>query len=341
LRDGAFCAVALDRVGCHKAAARFHDWVAARVLENRPAMRRAVDAVAEGRTPLPDDHLPCRFTSEGLSPTGDGWGTFQMDGPGLWLWALRIHVGAHGTRCRLEHQVAPAALLTAEYVAALWRQPSFDAWEEHGDRLATSTLAACLAGLRAAQHLGIGPRGVSQAVLAIQAELAARGQRMGYLPRSDTDDAIDGSILWCGPFLGVFKPEDPLWQATLRRVESDLVDQEGGVHRYAGDDFYGGGQWPVLTAALGLSYLRRGQVDDIGRARRCADWMERQRTAAGELPEQVGSHLLHPERRAAWEASWGPVATPLSWSHAMAVLFRGALDEASGPSPQASPRGRM
>ncbi|MDP9341967.1 MAG: glycoside hydrolase family 15 protein [Actinomycetota bacterium] len=45
----------------------------------------------------------------------------------------------------------------------------------------------------------------------------------------------------------------------------------------------------------------------------------------GNMPEQVSRHLLKPDRFQPWVERWGPVATPLLWSHAMYVLARGAV----------------
>jgi GH15 family glucan-1,4-alpha-glucosidase len=320
--------VALDTAGEHAAARRFHDWVAARVNERAPGLQRAVAAVGEGRRPDSADLLPCRFEADGRAPSGDGWGAFQMDGPGLWLWALEVHTRSVGGDAPLGRDVERAAILVAGYVAALWQRPSYDAWEERGAHTSTSTLAACLAGLRSAQLLGVQPgAGPDNAPAAIRGVLAERGRRVGYLPRSDADEAVDASLLWCGPALGVFEPSDRAWLATLEMVRSELLGPEGGVHRYAADTFYGGGEWPVLTSVLGLACLQIGADDAALRARRCADWVESQRTPDGGLPEQSSRHLLHPGHRAGWEARWGPVASPLSWSHAMAVLLRRALEE--------------
>lgn len=326
LRDGAFSASALDRVGQSEASHRFHEWVSARVLTFESPMRRAIEAVAIGAEPGPADFLPCRFAPSGHAPTDDGWGAFQMDGPGLWLWALRDHAAATGGPGSLNADMLRAAALSAEYVAALRRRPSFDAWEEHGDHVSTSTLAACLAGLLSAHRLGLEITGMQVAVEGIRLDLAARGRRSGYLPRSDADDALDASMLWCGPLLGAFHRGDRAWRATLERIESDLVGPDGGVYRYRADTFYGGGQWPILTAALGLARLARAEPGDAERAAADLAWIEGQRGPDGSLAEQSSGHVLRPSRLPEWEARWGPVARPLTWSHAMTILLTTALE---------------
>ncbi len=35
------------------------------------------------------------------------------------------------------------------------------------------------------------------------------------------------------------------------------------------------------------------------------------------MPEQATDHLLAPDRYTEWLERWGPIATPLLWSHAM------------------------
>ena len=50
-------------------------------------------------------------------------------------------------------------------------------------------------------------------------------------------------------------------------------------------------------------------------------------------PSSRAAHLLHPDSQlATWQRRWGPVASPLSWSHAMAILLqtRSADAEAGG-----------
>jgi GH15 family glucan-1,4-alpha-glucosidase len=326
LRDGAFCAVALDRADQIGASRCFHEWVSERVLSFEAPMRRTIETLAIGEEPVDEDYLPCRFAPSGLAPTDDGWGAFQMDGPGLWLWALREHAAASDGQASLGGGIRRAAAVAAEYVAALWRRPSFDAWEEHEGHLSTSTLAACLAGLLSVHRLGLEIPGMQAAVEGIRLEIAARGRRLGYLPRSDADDAVDASLLWCGPLLGAFHRRDGAWRASLKRLESDLVGPDGGVYRYRADTFYGGGQWPVLTAALGFAYLDRGEPGDAQRASACRDWIDGQRGEDGSLAEQSSSHVLHAGSLPEWEARWGPVARPFAWSHAMALLLTSALE---------------
>ena len=88
----------------------------------------------------------------------------------------------------------------------------------------------------------------------------------------------------------------------------------GGVYRYLGDTFYGGGEWIILTAWLGWYESLTGRPDA---ALSRLDWIAAQATVDGLLPEQVSSATQDPAFVAEWTNRWGPVATPLLWSHAM------------------------
>jgi GH15 family glucan-1,4-alpha-glucosidase len=320
LRDGSFIAEGLDLAGRLDASARFHDWVASVILGARAGVERSIAAGLSGRSPSPADYLHCRYEVDG-SPGPEDWPTFQLDGPGIWLWSLAHHVRSGGVPTR-EH--LDAALLAARYVAALRDQPSYDAWEESPEHVHTSTLAALLAGLIAAEEvLGASPHpGIATARAAIQARLRAAP---GPFTKWRGNDAVDGSLLWLVAPYEVMRPDEPAFAATLRRIEAELVGPEGGLHRYAADTYYGGGEWLLLTAALGRVYLRRGGPGDRGRAERCLRWIEAQADADGRLPEQVGRHALHPDRIDEWRHAWGESACPLLWSHATYLALRAEL----------------
>ena len=81
-----------------------------------------------------------------------------------------------------------------------------------------------------------------------------------------------------------------------------------------GDTYYGGGEWLLLAGLLGLQYAATGRDHAAGSE---LAWIAAHATADGLLPEQVDDHLLAPDRCAEWQERWGPVATPLLWSHAM------------------------
>lgn len=325
LRDGAFIAEALDLVGRLDAAARFHDWVASLVESAAGGIERSLAAVAAGGSPAPDDYLHCRYQADGsLGP--DDWPTFQLDGPGIWLWSLAEHARRGGT-VTASHRAA--ADLATRYLAALWDHPSYDAWEEFPEHVHTSTIAGILAGLRGARVL-LGA-GTPDVVVAAEAGIVQRlAAADGGYTKWDGNDAVDASLLWISAPYGLQAADAPAFAATLARIEADLVSavegEPGGVYRYAADTYYGGGEWLLLTACLGRVYLRRDAHGDRARAERCQAWIEAQASPDGSLPEQVATHALHPERIEEWVSLWGPSASPLLWSHAAYLALVAELD---------------
>jgi len=127
------------------------------------------------------------------------------------------------------------------------------------------------------------------------------------------EERLDGSLLVL-PFLG-FGPVDV----------TPLLSPGGGVHRHLDDVYYGGGEWLLLTALLGLVHAELGDV--IG-ARGRLEWIAAHATGDGGLPEQSQDHLLAPDRFDEWVERWGPPPSPLLWSHAMFLDLALALDEA-------------
>ena len=311
LRDGAFIAEGLDLCGHRAAAGRFHDWVAGVVLASADGIERSIAAVRDGRTPDPRDYLHCRYAADG-SRGPDDWPTFQLDGPGIWLWSLAHHARAGGS---LSEAHLGAATLAGRYLARVWSTPSNDAWEEFPDRLHTSTAAAVLAGLRALSEVApeVTDPAVGDARGALERLLV---ERVGAYTKWQGSDAVDASLLWIVAPYELVTPDHPAFAATLGRVEAELVAPNGGVFRYAADTYYGGGEWLLLTAALGRVLLRRGGPGDRERAERCAAWIEAQAAPDGGLPEQVAQHALHPDRIDEWRRRWGESACPLLWSHA-------------------------
>ncbi len=317
LRDGSFIAEALDLVGETARSARFHDWVADLVIRGAPGIERSVAAAMRGEIPGRRDSLHCRYTLDGEA-VDDDWPTFQLDGPGIWLWSLAHHL-RHGGVVEARH--IRAAELTGRYLSALWRTPCADAWEEAPDRVHASTQGAILAGLRALPSItgGMVPDTVAKAVAGLEARLlSGSGAWTKWVGR----DAVDGCLLWLMAPYGLVSVNHPRARATLVRIERELVTPDAGVHRYLDDTYYGGGEWPLLAAALGRTYLRRQAPGDRDRAIRSCAWIEAQATPEGELPEQVATHALHPARIDEWVGAWGASARPLLWSHAAYLSLR-------------------
>jgi len=314
-RDGSFIADGVSAAGGAASAERFFDWCSGILLARSSEIASIVDAARAGRPVADSAMLGTRFTLDGADGA-DEWWDFQLDGYGTWLWAVAAHARRHG---RTVERWLPAIELTVDYLASSWDRPCFDWWEEHADHVHVSTLGCISAGFRSilAEHvLDVDRRSrVESAADAINALIRSGGTARGHLAKWLGSTEVDASLAALVSPLGVFPATEPVGAATVKAVDSAL-NVGGGVHRYLDDTFYGGGQWPLLSCMLGLGFEALG---DRSRAMAQLRWAASTAVASGELPEQVGDHLLFPERRAEWVDRWGSVATPLLWSHAMYV----------------------
>lgn len=318
-RDASFCAHALDRVGQGQAAARFHDWAVRTLRRERDRAREAMRAARRGERP--QAYIRARYTLEGEAEEED-WANFQLDGLGTWLWSLREHLRRSGGELGAEEE--EAVELVVDYLAALWRLPCFDLWEEHGDHRHTSTLAALAGGLEAVG--GWHPRAGALAE-EIRREIHTLGSDGGTFVKFLGQAGLDASLLSLGTPYGVVGADHPLLVATLRRIEARLRGACGGLRRYPDDSYYGGGEWVLLTAWLGWHQAESGAA---AAARPALRWVEAQADPqSGELPEQLGGEERDPRGYADWLARWGPPARPLLWSHAMHLILADALGGAA------------
>jgi GH15 family glucan-1,4-alpha-glucosidase len=326
LRDGGFTAEGISRVGDVESANRFHDWAAAVLTARTGQVEGLREAVRLGREIPAELMLPTRYTLDGDVGT-DPWWDFQTDGYGTWLWSVVTHARRHELsldRWRTGIEVA------VDYLTTFWDRPCYDWWEENVEHRHVSTLAAIYSGLSESARSGVldpdrrasaetTAHAVRQLVLAEGTTTAADGSV--HLVKWLGSTEVDASLAACVVPFGLLAPTDPIARATLQQIQHDL-DVDGGVHRYRDDVFYGGGQWPLLSCLLGWNLSADG---DPAEGLRYLRWAADRATDQGELPEQVPDHLLHPGDRDGWVDRWGPVATPLLWSHGMVLILADEL----------------
>jgi isomaltose glucohydrolase len=325
LRDGSFCARALDAVGRSDRAALFHRWVERTVVAHRERASAAIAELAAGRMPAPEDILPARYVVDGRREVpgavlGEVWPNYQLDGYGIWLHELASHERAAPRQAGSLAFDRAAVALVADYLAAAWRTDCYDCWEEFGDGQHGGTYAAVAAGLAAAAELLDEARYASVAD-EVGAALRDKFVRDGRLRKGDKDDRVDASLLWCTVPFDLYAPDDPVMRATAGAVRADLCGRTGGVYRYVGDTYYGGGEWILLTAWLGWYDAAIGNTDGV---RAAWDWIRHAATTTLDLPEQTTDGVQDPGMVESWVKRWGPVATPLLWSHAMYLIMSAA-----------------
>jgi GH15 family glucan-1,4-alpha-glucosidase len=314
LRDGSFIADAMSAAGEFESAESFFAWCAAVVETQADVIGDLVGRKARGENFDVGAMPPTRFTLEGGIGTDDWW-DFQTDGYGTWLWALSEHARRGG---RVRPEWLDAVRLTAAFLVETWDVPCFDWWEEHNERRHVSTLGCVALGLERATAEGWLPQG--EALRADAAAVSARrlvmsdGIHEGRLTKWLGGTAVDGSLSALVA-MGFLDDDVRCAVRTVAAVREYLL-VDGGVHRFTGDVFYGGGLWPLLTCFLGLAELRLGDRSAL-EAR--LGFVQSLVEADGSLPEQSDLHLLAPDHRPEWLGRWGPIASPLLWSHAMYV----------------------
>lgn len=313
-RDGAFIADAMSRVGEIASAEAFFGWCN-RILTDRGD--QVLDLVTRGERNVEDvaltEHLHTRYTVDGLE-SGTEWQDFQLDGYGTWLWALDEHANRH------DRGITPylaGAELTVRYLCVFWSSPFYDWWEENGELRHPSSLAAIRAGLLAAAGWKEFDPGLAERARAVAVEIALaieqHGVSNGHLTKYFGSEDVDASLISCITPFALYPPSHPIAVATIDRVEQELR-AGGGVYRFRQDTYYGGGEWILLAGFLGWHYADTGNRD---RAMDLAEWIAKQADADLNLPEQVDTKALFPDRIAEWVERWGTSATPLLWSHAM------------------------
>jgi isomaltose glucohydrolase len=318
LRDGSFIADAMSRIGRTASADAYFRWCALLMRARAGHIASIVERARHGDPVTDAELLPTRYELDGRDGV-EPWANFQLDGYGLMLHTLVAHAQRRGLSLATYGDVIA---MTVDYLTTFGTRPCFDWWEESPEYRHTSTLVAVWAGLRAAIASGVlgGDRITAATVTAAEIEEIVVGDagRAGHLTKWIGSDDVDGSTLACVIPLGFVAPDHPIAVATVDMIRCELAP--GGVYRYRGDTFYGGGEWIILTAWLGLVEHASG---DLAAARTRLIWICAQATASGFLPEQVSTHAQHPEAIADWQRRWGPVATPLLWSHAMYLHLAG------------------
>lgn len=318
LRDGAYCAKAMDLVGQTESASRFHRWVEKALLKQRVIAESLILQLDNGEVPEMDSMLPTRYTLDGsIEKFGEvedsPWPNYQLDGYGVWLDELRRHHQEFGTS-NFNSEVVD---LVARYLSSAWKTDCFDCWEELGDGQHAATLASVSAGLRSAGIL-LGEDTYIKKSEEIRDYLLANFVRNGRFRKGFRDDRVDASLLSIVLPFEIVDLENPIFAKTVEVIRSDLRGNTGGLYRYLGDTYYGGGEWILLTSWLGWYDRLTNNEISFNNSKK---WVTIQATETLELPEQSTEGVQDPTMIDPWVKRWGPVASPLLWSHAMYLLM--------------------
>lgn len=340
LRDGSFTAHAMDRVGEFESSRKFFTWVQDVLIRYQHKLDALEHKLSRGIKLQDGDFLHTRYMLNGEEgPKDDGWGNFQIDGYGTWLWALAQHIQITKDQAFLKC-VLESINITCRYLSRTYQLPCFDLWEENPQHLHTYSLSAVYGGLQAVVDLtktypvDLDEENLEQTALQVRNLIQREGVRGDHFVKHLVTDAgdidtnsIDASLIGiCTPYQA-FPRSDKIFQNTLKLIEKDLVTPAGGVYRFRNDTYYGGGEWTLLAGWLGWHYARNGKVAP---AKKIQAWIEKQANDDAQLPEQVSGRLLFPMKYQQWVEDWGEIASPLLWSHAMYLILLSELDAFPG-----------
>ena len=312
-RDGAFIAYSMDVAGEYQSASRFHNWASEVINRYEGVIENSIQIIVETGQPPEKDYLHTRYTLDGIA-VDDDWPNYQPDGFGTWLWALNEHKKISGATIPLSWEKSAALII--KYLKAVWSYPCSDSWEEFHDQIHTYTLASIYSGIKAYGELTGQDQGqiLSQILNLINTRTTHNGHYVKYVG----SNLVDANLISLAVPYGLLKLDDPALEKTINKIETDLMNG-GGVHRYAEDTYFGGGEWILLTAWLGWYWAEKGDID---RAQALLVWIESQADENGYLPEQVPENLNNPEYFNIWHERWGEIANPLLWSHAKYIILR-------------------
>jgi GH15 family glucan-1,4-alpha-glucosidase len=289
------------------------------ILKYQFKVENIISKLENGETLYPKDFLYARYTLDGVDEKEEGWGNFQLDGYGTWLWGLANHIKLTGnTELILEYKESIDT--TIKYISNLWHYPNYDIWEENCDKIHTSTLACLFGGLDAINNY-MKDALIENLKNKIKSYILSNCIVNGHFVKYIGSPEVDSSLTWLGIPFNVVELNDSVFVNTIFKIEKDLVTR-GGTHRYGTDTYYGGGEWLLLSSWLGWYHAKTG---DTIKAIEYRKWVENQSDEFGNLPEQVGGHINNEVYYNSWVSKWGEIASPLLWSHAMYLILSDAL----------------
>lgn len=313
LRDGSFCALAMYLSGEVESARRFNSWVGRTVVKHQDLFIDGARNLQLGIGILPEDSPPTRFHLDGSveSDHHEVWPNYQLDGYGTWLAVL------NQTETTFSETVLNAVRIVADFLTVAWNHPCYDCWEEGADDIHGSTLLAVAGGLKAAAEITSDSRyldGYQNVIRRIESDFVVDG----HFVKNSGSSRIDAGLAWAALPHRAYEASHPLVLGTLDAIKNGLQNTPGGVKRYIGDTYYGGGDWVLLEGLLAWNEAAHGNRSFWETSRK---WFGSIADSRFLLPEQLLDDVQQPTMIVPWEEKWGSVAHPLLWSHAMYLLM--------------------
>ncbi len=323
-RDAAYVAVALDWIGDRHNARKFFEFMNAVITKDGYLMHKY----------RPDRSLGSSW--HGWMVNGRAELPIQEDETALVLWALWEHWEASRDLDFLsslyETLIKRAGNFLVEYrdPRTGLPRPSYNLWEEKF-AVHTFTAATVYAGLDAASKFALllGDEQAHNRFLEASRNVKEAIIKYCYVPDRDmfvrslfvkedgsyeSDKMIDASSAYGIYLFKVMEADDERLKRAMdaARKALTLSTPVGGIARYANDAYYRiaanvqGNPWIITTLWFAQYSIALAKTDqDLDEARKVLNWVERNATRSGILPEQ-----LDPYTREHISAS------PLTWSHA-------------------------
>lgn len=318
LRDGTFIAYSMDLCGNNSSSRKYYCGINNILKVRSKKVKQLIDIYNKNGFIDKKKVLPARFTLEGKITKTD-WSEFQIDGYGIFLWGLVKHLEITGELNLLETTFKNSIDIVIKYLTNFWIVPNYDCWEENGDKINTSTIVCVYGGLKSILNIKQN-KIIKDSCDKIRAFFHDFCVKSNHIIKYIGTESVDASLLWSSVPFGIVDVEDSIMLNTVKKIESSLL--KTGLKRYYLDEYYGGGEWPLLTAFLGWYYLTIGNIKE---AKEMLKLVLKSADDNYMLPEQKPSNLYFPEKYYFWKNKWGEIAKPLLWSHAMYVILYSLL----------------
>lgn len=275
IRDATFTLLTLMNAG-HSAEARsWAEWLR-RAVAGAPAEMQIMYGIA-GERRLLEWNADWLGGYEGSGPVRVGNAAhqqFQLDVYGELMDAFH-HARENGL---VDDDVWAVQRAIIEHVVKVWREPDCGIWEVRGPprHFTFSKVMAWVAMDRAVKAVETyGLPGDADAWRKVCDEIHAAilehgvNPKTGAFRRAYDDDSADASLLLLAD-VGILRPDDPRFAATVAAVERELLTDDGLVLRYdtcTADDGLPPGEAAFLPCSFWLAnaYARLGRVDDAKR----------------------------------------------------------------------------
>jgi len=299
IRDAAFSAYALLRLGFTQEAAAFMQWLTLRFDEGGDHESGPLQIMygIDGRAELPEQTVEAWEGYAASAPVRVGnaaAGQLQLDIYGELIDAVYLY-NKYGAPISHDGWVKVSQIV--DWVCTHWDQPDEGVWEVRGGRrqFTYSRLMCWVAverAVRVARYRGLPADIVRWMAVrdAIYRQIMERGwhpQRRAFVQHYDTD-VLDASLLLM-PLVKFIAPTDPRWLSTLDAISGELVS-DSLVYRYnpqaSPDGLHGHeGTFSICTFWYVEALTRAGRLDD---ARLALEKMFTYANHLGLYAEQIG-----------------------------------------------------